>query len=256
MNPATVPELQTTSPSRSGRPQGRFFVLLAVAGVLGMGAGTQFVAHSLAYHPNLGPALYALPAGLRTDSLIAAWGFFAATIFLLVRRDSRPLAVPFAAAAAVLSVVRLGPVYSPVQLLRWIGVYRGVPELAGLISNGILVAGATTLVTAIGLLFFIGAPPRRRISSSHGSARWGTGEALRGEDGLLIGRHPSTGELLRFDGEGHLLTLAPTRSGKGVSVVIPNLLDYVGSMFVLDFGKLSKDLLGLFRAADGEANPW
>jgi len=37
-----------------------------------------------------------------------------------------------------------------------------------------------------------------------------------------------------YEGDRHLLTLAPTRSGKGVSVVIPNLLHYAGSILVTD----------------------
>jgi type IV secretion system protein VirD4 len=40
--------------------------------------------------------------------------------------------------------------------------------------------------------------------------------------------------VLRPDGEGHVLTVAPTRSGKGVSCVIPNLLDHPGSVLVTD----------------------
>jgi type IV secretion system protein VirD4 len=33
---------------------------------------------------------------------------------------------------------------------------------------------------------------------------------------------------------GHLLTVAPTRAGKGVSLIIPNLLCYRGSAIILD----------------------
>lgn len=47
---------------------------------------------------------------------------------------------------------------------------------------------------------------------------------LQREDGLLIGRNPHTGRLLHYDGPAHLITLAPTRAGKGVGTVIPNLL--------------------------------
>lgn len=36
------------------------------------------------------------------------------------------------------------------------------------------------------------------------------------------------------DQPGHILTVAPTRSGKGVSAVIPNLLTYAGSTVVMD----------------------
>lgn len=39
----------------------------------------------------------------------------------------------------------------------------------------------------------------------------------------------------RFRQDGHILTCAPTGAGKGVGGVIPNLLDYPGSAFVLDF---------------------
>jgi len=50
--------------------------------------------------------------------------------------------------------------------------------------------------------------------------------------GLILGR--LNRHLLRYECEGHLLTVAPTGSGKGVSTVIPNLLDYPGSVVVLD----------------------
>lgn len=39
---------------------------------------------------------------------------------------------------------------------------------------------------------------------------------------------------LGWGGDGHVLTVAPTRSGKGVGLVVPNLLNYAGSMMVVD----------------------
>jgi type IV secretion system protein VirD4 len=39
---------------------------------------------------------------------------------------------------------------------------------------------------------------------------------------------------VHWDGDGHLLTLAPTRSGKSVTTIIPNLLRHRGSAVVLD----------------------
>lgn len=41
-------------------------------------------------------------------------------------------------------------------------------------------------------------------------------------------------DYIGWAGDGHLLTVAPTRSGKGVGVVIPNLLNYPGSVLVVD----------------------
>lgn len=39
---------------------------------------------------------------------------------------------------------------------------------------------------------------------------------------------------LIYDGEGHLLTVGSTRSGKGVVAIIPNLLSYTDSVIVID----------------------
>ncbi|WP_065333921.1 type IV secretory system conjugative DNA transfer family protein [Tritonibacter mobilis] len=72
---------------------------------------------------------------------------------------------------------------------------------------------------------------------SHGSARFASRKELKklqGDDGLLIGRNPHTGRLLRYDGPAHLITLAPTRAGKGVGTVIPNLLAAERSVLVID----------------------
>jgi type IV secretion system protein VirD4 len=43
----------------------------------------------------------------------------------------------------------------------------------------------------------------------------------RADSGLLIGRDRKSGKLLRYDGPAHLLTMAPTRTGKGVGTIIP-----------------------------------
>ncbi|WP_281859884.1 type IV secretory system conjugative DNA transfer family protein, partial [Litoreibacter halocynthiae] len=72
---------------------------------------------------------------------------------------------------------------------------------------------------------------------SHGSARFANRKELKKlerADGLLIGRNPHTGRLLRYDGPAHLITLAPTRAGKGVGTVIPNLLAAERSVLVID----------------------
>ncbi len=41
-------------------------------------------------------------------------------------------------------------------------------------------------------------------------------------------------QLVSYDGDAHLITVAPTRSGKGRGVIAPNLLHYAGPVFVLD----------------------
>ena len=78
---------------------------------------------------------------------------------------------------------------------------------------------------------------RKDRGDSHGSARFASKaerKAFQSEDGLLIGRDIRTGKLMRYDGPAHLLTLAPTRTGKGVGTVIPNLLLAERSVLVID----------------------
>src|SRR3989449_5896900 len=114
-------------------------------------------------------------------------------------------------------------------------------------------AWGITSVAALGGMWAVIAAWRRgrgtSPSASHGSARWGTGEALAGERGLLLGR--SERHVLRLDGQGHVLTVAPTRSGKGVSCVIPNLLDYPGSVLVTDPKGENYAVTARWRGAQG-----
>lgn len=78
----------------------------------------------------------------------------------------------------------------------------------------------------------------------HGSAGWGDYQAAKAgkhlgaaeEPGLALGRLDGVpaGPDDRFRFLGHVVTCAPTGSGKGIGAVIPNLLEYPGSAFVLD----------------------
>lgn len=73
---------------------------------------------------------------------------------------------------------------------------------------------------------------------THGSARFASDQEMaaltRSESGLLIGRDLKTGRPMRYDGPAHLLTMAPTRTGKGVGTIIPNLLSAERSILCID----------------------
>jgi len=72
---------------------------------------------------------------------------------------------------------------------------------------------------------------------SHRSARFASRKELKkhqGGDGVRIGRNSHTGQLLRYDGPAHLITLAPTRAGKGVGTVISNLLGVERSVLIIN----------------------
>lgn len=136
--------------------------------------------------------------------LAAACGCLAPLCSFLVRPGHRTLVIPFATTAGALVLASLGPLYSPLQFLRWASVYRPIPELTPVVSEGILVVAISTIATATNALVVLSRRPRRTVSSSHGSARWGSGEPLGEPEGLLIGRGLHDRELFRFNGEGHL----------------------------------------------------
>ena len=96
--------------------------------------------------------------------------------------------------------------------------------------------------------------PRRLESTAHGSAYFadlaGVAGSQPGGDGLIVGRaigaavksrrffDPSTSRVgqgfLQYEGPAHLITIAPTRSGKGVGAIVPNLLVSPRSIICVD----------------------
>ena len=69
------------------------------------------------------------------------------------------------------------------------------------------------------------------------------------DDGIVVGQQ--NGKLLRLAGQQFVILAAPTRSGKGVGVVIPNLLDYKESAVVLDIKQENFDLTSGWRRSIG-----
>lgn len=68
-------------------------------------------------------------------------------------------------------------------------------------------------------------------------ARWLTPAEMTGkqwepEGGLLLGRRD--GRLIGWNDDRHVMTVAGSRAGKGISLIIPNLLFYEGSAVVID----------------------
>nr|WP_323126349.1 IncP-type conjugal transfer protein TraG [Klebsiella pneumoniae] len=72
---------------------------------------------------------------------------------------------------------------------------------------------------------------------------------MLGPDGVVLGRH--TQDYLRHDGPEHVLCFAPTRSGKGVGLVVPTLLTWPASAIVHDIKGENWTLTAGFRAKHG-----
>ncbi|WP_217540199.1 type IV secretory system conjugative DNA transfer family protein, partial [Stenotrophomonas sp. GbtcB23] len=75
--------------------------------------------------------------------------------------------------------------------------------------------------------------------SLHGDARFAEAADLarhglfkKSDNGIVVGSFG--GKLVRLSGQQFVVLAAPARSGRGVGVVIPNLLEYGESVVVLD----------------------
>ena len=94
---------------------------------------------------------------------------------------------------------------------------------------------------------------QQNTETAHGSASFASAAqtAVAGGGGkLLTGR--AEGQLLTYGGDGHCLTFGPTGSGKGVSVVVPNLLTYPGSVVCIDPKGAIAPITAQQRAAMGQ----
>ena len=222
--------VRTRVPAPSGGPALTAFVL-GLPAALALVATTQALAHRARFHPALGEPLAELPA----DLTWAAWAGAAALVLgalASLRGRARWGWAPFGVLtglAAPLALLAAGPVYPVDAGARWAwrAVQAGGPDgdlvvlVAGLCFFGGLVAAGAIAGNA-----------KVNASGTHGTASWGDGGPLRSPTGLLLGRHRGTE--LRYSGPGHLLTVAPTRAGKGVGAVVPALLETRDSVLVTD----------------------
>lgn len=155
------------------------------------------------------------------------------------------------ALASMIGWVILGlPVtaYDPLKMPQFVWYYRGdmrvVRAMAGgLIGGGLLLGG---------LIYALWA----RSAPLHGAARFATEREIkrhgfRSSTGIVLGR--KGWRFLTFGGSEHVMVEAPTRSGKGVGIVIPNLLTWAGSVVVLDVKHENYDASAGFRARYGQA---
>lgn len=93
----------------------------------------------------------------------------------------------------------------------------------------------------IGVLFAItGSVYRGRSAkslSTFGSSRWASQKQLRKvgllyDEGVFLGKAQK--DYIRHDGAEHIMAIAPTRSGKGVGLVVPTLLSWIDSAVIHD----------------------
>jgi type IV secretion system protein VirD4 len=145
------------------------------------------------------------------------------------------------------------PVYYPPAFFWWWFAYDAYARDIFVEGAYIAAAGGIAAIVVAVTISVWRAREAKRVTT-YGSARWAETREVReagllGHDGVLLGRWRD--EYLRHDGPEHVLCFAPTRSGKGVGLVVPTLLTWLGSAIVHDIKGENWTLTAGWRARFG-----
>ncbi|CAD7338120.1 conjugal transfer protein TraG [Sphingomonadales bacterium 58] len=145
------------------------------------------------------------------------------------------------------------PIYPPPAFFWWWFSFDAyAPEIfqpgAYIAASG----GFVSIAVAIGMSVWRAREAKN--AETYGSARWANEDEVRaagllGDNGVIIGKLGRA--YLRHDGPEHVLCYAPTRSGKGVGLVVPSLLTWPESAIVHDIKGENWTLTAGFRAQHG-----
>jgi type IV secretion system protein VirD4 len=145
------------------------------------------------------------------------------------------------------------PVYYPPAFFWWWYAYDAYAPSV-FIEGAFIAASGGFIAVALAITLSILRAREAKNVDTYGSARWASNEeihsaGLLSPDGVILGCH--AGHYLRHDGPEHILCFAPTRSGKGVGLVVPTLLTWPGSCIVHDIKGENWTLTAGFRSRFG-----
>jgi type IV secretion system protein VirD4 len=146
--------------------------------------------------------------------------------------------------APLVSLPLVGSVYRPWSILIWAWEWQHVAAAKPMLSAGMRIFEYPTLIVSAVAMIAVHLTRRfgARANDLHGSAHWAgrkeisaTG-LLDADSGVYVGawRNGRKTCYLRDSGPSHVLAFAPTRTGKGVGLVVPTLLSWPHSVVVHD----------------------
>ncbi len=150
-------------------------------------------------------------------------------------------------------VIGRWPVYQPLAFFIWWFKFDAYAPKIFIEGGGIAASGGIAAM-AVAIILSVWRAKEAQNVTTYGSARWADIKEVRragllGPDGVVLGR--LGGSYLRHDGPEHVLCFAPTRSGKGVGLVIPTLLTWPYSTVVHDIKGENFQLTSGWRARFG-----
>jgi type IV secretion system protein VirD4 len=142
------------------------------------------------------------------------------------------------------------PIYYPWRIFEWWYAYEAyAPNVFN--TAGMIAASGGLLGAASAVIGSVWRARQSRAVTTYGSARWAslrevTGAGLTRSTGIVLGQLGP--QYLRHDGPEHVMAFAPTRSGKGVGLVVPTLLTWPGSAVIHDIKGENWQLTAGWRA--------
>lgn len=176
-----------------------------------------------------------MPTGVLFGQIALVFGIVLASVWAATQWTASALAYQSQLGEPWFELIGV-PVYRPWQLFIWWYWYDGYAPAVFNRGGAIAAAGSLLAIVAAIALSVWRARFARRVTT-YGSARWALPHEIEAAGltqpaGLFLGRLPST--YLRHDGPEHVMAFAPTRSGKGVGLVVPSLLSWLGSAVIHD----------------------
>lgn len=157
------------------------------------------------------------------------------------------------AGAIFFGLAKVNP-FGETDLWTWWTYWKAYKDDPAVSKRLLIAAGISALVVSGAIIAaIIGA--MREVKTLYGEARFANPSeiakaGLFGEKGIIIGRWRN--RFLLFGGMQFVLLAAPTRSGKGVGIVIPNLLHWSDSVVVLDVKQENFMVTSGYRARHGQ----
>lgn len=145
------------------------------------------------------------------------------------------------------------PMYPPPAFLWWWFSYDAyAPQI--FLTGSYIAASSGFIAIIVAMAMSVWRAREVKNAQTYGSARWATirearAAGLLGDDGVVLGKLGA--RYLRHDGPEHVLCFAPTRSGKGVGLVVPSLVTWPGSCIVHDIKGENWGLTAGFRSKIG-----
>ncbi len=150
-----------------------------------------------------------------------------------------------------------------VDAFNMLGVWQYPGWVRAANPEAFRIAYGAVAATAFALMGLVAALTFHRPSTEYGAAAWQTRRDLKANDMLgrigsgfvcgKLGLPRSKAPFVLSKAVPHVMMVAPTRAGKGVGFVIPNLLSFDGSMVVLDVKGENFEKTARWRMKRGDA---